>query len=210
MFKPVLAKRRILGLSESPVASNVVAGIAAGSSTVMFMNPLWLIKVRMQLQEDPGLSGQKPKYASAVSAFRIILKEDGVRGLFRGLLPALLLTTNGAIQLAAYEELKRINLDYRQSESNTGDHLLMGATSKVIATLITYPFQVTKTRMQRERTPGHEGYQRTLSSIKRISKFEGLRGFYKGLTANLVRVVPSSALIFAVYEETKYRLNMVL
>ncbi|ETV63591.1 hypothetical protein H257_19481 [Aphanomyces astaci] len=29
---------------------------------------------------------------------------------------------------------------------------------------------------------------------------EGLRGFYKGLTPNLIKVLPTGALIFAVYE----------
>lgn len=43
-------------------------------------------------------------------------------------------------------------------------------------------------------------YQNSFSTIGYIWKGEGLNGFYKGLGANLVRVLPGTCITFAVYE----------
>ncbi len=85
----------------------------------------------------------------------------------------------------------------------------MGGFSKILATLMTYPFQVTKTRMQRERLAGDVEYTQTWSSFRKIARNEGVLGFYKGLGANLLRVAPSSAVIFAIYERTKSELLLL-
>ena len=38
------------------------------------------------------------------------------------------------------------------------------------------------------------------TSIKKIYRHEGMRGFYKGLLPNLIRVFPQSGIFFFVYE----------
>jgi len=194
---------------------NLLAAVASGATCVVLTNPLWLIKLRVQLDAT-----QQGPLAAAAG----ILRKDGVAGLFRGLVPALLLTSNGAIQLAAYEELKAMNRAHRGSQGDTFEHLVMGAGSKIVATLVTYPLQVAKTRMQREvcflawrhaadsahaqrQASTSAEYAQLTRTMALIYKREGARGFYKGITANMLRSAPNSALIFAIYEAVKDRLG---
>ena len=83
---------------------HVAAALQASAVTVMFTNPLWLVKTRLQLQ----LSHSHGHYTGMMHALRTIVATDGVAGLYRGLVPALALTSHGAVQFAAYEEMKQL------------------------------------------------------------------------------------------------------
>ena len=43
-------------------------------------------------------------------------------------------------------------------------------------------------------------YNGVLDCAKKIYVNEGIRGFYKGLTPNMLRIFPSNGLFFLVYE----------
>ncbi|KAE8662876.1 Folate transporter 1 [Hibiscus syriacus] len=84
-------------------------------------------------------------------ALRTILREEGWTALYKGLGPGLLMVSHGAIQFTAYEELRRIMVDYKtrkqKSESasnllNSFDYALLGGSSKIAASLVPYPFQL--------------------------------------------------------------------
>lgn len=72
----------------------------------------------------------------------------------------------------------------------------MAASSKIVATLTTYPYQVLRARLQFP-TEGKAGL---IAVFKGIVKNEGIRGFYKGLFPNIVRVLPGTIVTFGVYE----------
>ncbi|XP_022775367.1 folate transporter 1, chloroplastic isoform X4 [Durio zibethinus] len=171
-------------------------------------NPIWLIKTRLQLQTPIH---QSRPYSGVYDALRTILREEGWTALYKGLGPGLLMqVSHGAIQFTAYEELRRILVDYkgrkRKSESasnllNSFDYAVLGGSSKIAAILVTYPFQVIRTRSQQR--PSNEGIPRYMSSwhvVKETARFEGFRGFYKGITPNLLKNVPASSITFIVYE----------
>jgi solute carrier family 25 folate transporter 32 len=77
--------------------------------------------------------------------------------------------------------------------------LLASALSKMAASLATYPHEVIRTRLQNQTRKPYK-YNGIVHAIKVMSKEEGVRGFYKGLSTNLVRTVPSSALTILTYE----------
>ncbi|KFK28309.1 hypothetical protein AALP_AA8G499700 [Arabis alpina] len=118
--------------------------------------------------------------------------------------------SHGAIQFTAYEELRKVIVELkekrRNSESasdllNSADYAALGGSSKVAAVLLTYPFQVIRARLQqRPSTNGIPRYIDSLHVIREAARFEGLRGFYRGLTANLLKNVPASSITFIVYE----------
>jgi solute carrier family 25 folate transporter 32 len=183
---------------------NGISAIVAGCGTIIIVNPLWLLKTRMQLEQTHS--------KRILYAIQDIFRTEGIGGFFRGLIPALLLTSNGAVQLVTYENLKKYHrevfiipsqplvVETNKKSGKFYEHMVMGGISKMVASGTTYPFQVIKTRMQQ--SPEHlvPAYQHTLTTIQSISKHEGILGFYKGLGPNLLRVVPSSALMFGVYE----------
>jgi solute carrier family 25 folate transporter 32 len=86
---------------------HMAAAIQASAVTVSFTNPLWLVKTRLQLQLQHH-SGNPGAYTGMVHALRSIVATDGLVGLYRGFGPALLLTSHGAVQFAAYEKMKQL------------------------------------------------------------------------------------------------------
>lgn len=70
----------------------------------------------------------------------------------------------------------------------------------VIASTITYPIVVMRTVMFDFR--GHEKAH-FLSTVKHILSQSGVRGFYAGLKPDLIRLIPSNAILFIVYEKSK-------
>mmetsp|Transcript_4821 Transcript_4821/g.9552 ORF Transcript_4821/g.9552 Transcript_4821/m.9552 type:complete len:295 (-) Transcript_4821:848-1732(-) len=99
------------------------ASCAAGAVMVIFTNPIWLIKTRMQLQvrtvaivgdgsrgrhklHDPALNKVRP-YSGMFDAIQTIVKEEGILAMYKGALPAMMLTTHGGVQFVSYEFLKR-------------------------------------------------------------------------------------------------------
>ena len=149
----------------------ITAGIEAGSMMVLFTNPLWLIRTRLALQDVGGSSissssnnssysssssssimhnksGQAPRYKGLTDAFVTIIREEGLRGLYRGAVPALFLTTHGSIQFVVYEYLKERSLEEYGSSQPAWVSITSGGISKIVASTATYPYQVIKSRLQ--------------------------------------------------------------
>jgi solute carrier family 25 folate transporter 32 len=191
---------------------NFVSAAAAGIISATLTNPIWLIKTRLQLQVSGSASagaGAAASYTGMLHCARCIVAEEGAAGLFRGLLPGLMLVSHGAVQFMAYEELKSFWGGMEPGALNSGHYLVMGAASKVIASITTYPFQVIRTRLQmRQSASAGRLYVGVTDTASEMLKREGLGGFYKGLTPNLIRVVPSSAITLAVYEGLSKALNI--
>src|SRR6266852_2201522 len=66
------------------------------------------------------------------------------------------------------------------------------------ASVATYPHEVVRTRLQTQRRlllPSGVPRKRSgiINTTRKIIHFEGWRGLYKGLSVNLIRTVPNSA-----------------
>ncbi|CAM9755861.1 unnamed protein product [Ectocarpus sp. 12 AP-2014] len=180
------------------------AGYVAGAMMVLATNPVWMIKTRMQLQDKKAKSGGVRPYSGLMDAVRTITREEGPLALYKGAVPALMLCGQGAVQFAVYEWLKaRVP---KRNENTPQESLLMGGASKILSTLVTYPTQVIKSRLQQRGTAeetqaGSSRYRGTLHCASEIGRKEGVRGFFKGCVAHAVRAAPASAITFVVYEE---------
>jgi solute carrier family 25 folate transporter 32 len=209
-----------------------VLACAAGAVMVGLTNPIWLVKTRMQLQLKRA-SLQQPNanirpYLGVRDALQTIMREEGFFALYKGSGAALLLTSHGGVQFVVYEYLRR-HFHYqrasRSSNSNNSStsgsvwerlecstgYLAMGATSKMIASTVTYPLQVVKSRQQ-QRSHALEfnvegqleavrrDYSGFVATMRRIGQAEGMGGFFKGCLPNAIRVAPGAAITFVVYE----------
>ena len=88
-------------------------------------------------------------YRGMFHGIQDILRNEGPRGFWRGLLPSLFGITHGAIQFTAYEELKIYRRQQRESGTLSNvDTVLLSSVSKIFAGSITYPYQVLRSRLQ--------------------------------------------------------------
>ena len=108
-------------------------------------------------------------------------------GFWRGYLSSLILTVNPAITYGVFERLKVI-LPGKMTPYRA---FLMGALTKSIATVITYPYILVKTRLQ-------AGKDLSIAqSFKSTWRQQGVKGLYKGLGEQLSKAVLCQAILFA-------------
>lgn len=175
--------------------------------------PLDVIKIRLQLQthslSDPlshhGIVG--PIYKGTWRTFRDILREEGVTAFWKGNIPAeLLYLTYGAIQFLTYSTTSRTlgsltTASQQPLLPSPATHFLAGATAGSVATTVTYPLDLLRTRFAAQ---GSERvYASLLASVRDIRQLEGYRGFFRGLSAGVGQIVPYMGLFFAFYEGLK-------
>ena len=182
-----------------------VASSVAAAVTVLFTNPLWMIKTRLCMQKP----GNPSNYKGLIDAFMRISRDEGIKGLYRGLIPGLFGVSHGAIQFMVYEELKNIH-KRNQAEvkkPNSFEYLIMSSTSKTIAMLVTYPYQVVRSRLQVRADEGKFSYKGVFDVIKRTAGQEGLWAFYRGIIPSTIRVLPGTCITFLVYEKVSLTLR---
>ncbi|PPS02121.1 hypothetical protein GOBAR_AA18546 [Gossypium barbadense] len=81
---------------------------------------------------------------------------------------------------------------------------LLGALAKLGATVTTYPLLVVKSRLQAKQEIGGNislRYSGTVDAIIKMMKYEGLPGFYKGMSTKIVQSVFAASVLFMFKEE---------
>lgn len=82
-----------------------------------------------------------------------------------------------------------------------------GAGAGLVASIITCPLDVIKTRLQAQHVSKHEGYEGVAPTVKRIWRQSGVRGFYRGLGPTIGGYLPTWGIYFTVYDLVKDKLG---
>ncbi|KAK3308070.1 mitochondrial carrier domain-containing protein [Chaetomium strumarium] len=197
------------------------ASLAAGALTQVITNPIWVLKTRM-LASDRSAAGAYPSmWAGAVR----LLREEGVRGFYRGMGVGMLAVSHGAVQFAVYDPARKVYLARKQKGrarlGGCGDEgqgqgqgqvsvsneatVVLSTVSKLVAGAATYPLQVLRSRLQHH--DAEEQFGKGIRGVvRKLWQEEGVRGFYKGVMPGVVRVLPATWVTFLVYENVKYYL----
>ena len=189
------------------------AAISAGIITGTVTNPIWLVKTRIQLDKSNAeKSGnmRSRRYRNSLDCVVQTLRSEGIRGLYRGLSASYLGVSESTLQWVLYEQMKGY-LKRREDAvaasghettvwdeiTGMGGKLGAAGSAKFIATVITYPHEVARTRLrQAPLENGHLKYTGLLQCFKTMYKEEGMASLYGGLTPHLLRVIPSAAITF--------------
>ncbi|KAG8834259.1 hypothetical protein FRC17_009268 [Serendipita sp. 399] len=167
------------------------AGVATGTCT----NPIWVVKTRMQLS-----AAQSQPFTSAVACILYIFRHEGVRGFYKGLSASYLGVSEGVIQWTLYEQLKSFAQRSDDSTLKWAGTLGAAGSAKMVASLITYPHEVIRTRLRQPRVNGVIKYTGLLQTLRLVVAEEGARALYGGLSAHLLRVIPNAAVMYGIYE----------
>jgi hypothetical protein len=199
---------------DTSATTKFMAGATAGSAAVIACYPLDLVRTRLTTE----LEGRE-HYRGMVDAFRKIATSEGLAGFYCGLGPTLLVAVpNFAISYRVYGTLKEQILDdelfynLRRVDSERDEPkslgfqltLLCGAASGTLATLATFPMDTIRRRMQIQSL--HMPVEERLTARRHIYNMvtrEGFWSLYRGLTPELLKVIPMVGTMFFVYESAK-------
>lgn len=210
-------------------AAELSLGAAAGALSQIFTIPVSVIATRQQVgrsirESSQSSQDEEPVDESLIAVAREIVREDGVTGLWLGIKPGMVLTVNPAITYGVYERLKSLLLlaSSANSKLTPGTSFLLGAFSKTLATIVTYPYIMAKVRIQARSADmdaseskglpgGQDGNTKpkaihvgALSLLLRVLRKEGFVGWYQGMSAQIIKAVLSQALLFVSKEQFEH------
>ncbi|GAA5963811.1 hypothetical protein JCM3765_004025 [Sporobolomyces pararoseus] len=186
----------------------VAAGTAAELASGAIWTPLDVLKSRLQ-------KGQEGT-TSALVLSRKIIKEEGIKGLFRGyMLGNFLYVPNISVYWMTYESLKtRFIPGYdslnpkastTQAETLQGIPLtarftLCSITSCCVAACSTNPIEVVQARWQ---TSGGTAKGGIMGIVKELYRQGGVMAFSRGLGVRIAYAIPANGISMTVYESLK-------
>jgi solute carrier family 25 protein 38 len=176
----------------------LVGGLSRAVSAAC-MSPVTLVKTRMEYGGPGGA-----QYRNTLHAMQTIVKQDGVRGLFRGIGPTVL--TNApfsALYYMFYTRMKGVLAaeDRPQTLVNFGS----AVTAAVAATLITQPTDVVRTRMQLALAGTTKG--NALQTMAHVFASQGPKALLSGAAPRVLKRTTQTALVWTLYEELLPRMS---
>ena len=94
-------------------------------------------------------------------------------------------------------------------QTKTYYKLLCGAIAGFVSQTVSYPVDTVRRRLQLQGSVvGEKMYSSAFDCIRQIYKSEGMFAFYRGLTTNLMRAAPNTAIQFTAYEQFCKWLNL--
>jgi solute carrier family 25 folate transporter 32 len=211
------------GKSIIPETASTSATLGSTSSTYATLN-----------KSSTSTVSEPTRYRGLIQGLGHIWKHEGWRGLYKGAGLALVGVSNGAIQFVCYEELKRWRMGVANAKQHGMDgipshvtfskkpsdeddeeeeeikldnieYIVMSGVAKLAAISLTYPYQVVRSRIQNHSTS--HIYPNIPTCIRLTWQKEGFRGFYKGMAANAIRILPGTCVTFVVYENCSWALR---
>jgi adenine nucleotide transporter 17 len=188
----------------------------AGVVNVMLTNPLWVANLRIMKGSTTNNSLLREMHS--------IARKEGIASLWNGMTSSLLLVTNPVIQFFCYEQFKQLLLVRRRRQSRSRpqhsqlaplEAFVLGALAKAIATIITYPLQLSQVLLRLQESnnanntstltsaslPHSSPYSGTVSCLRYLLQGRGLPALFTGLEAKLLQTCLTAALTFCTYEQ---------
>ncbi|KAF2496392.1 calcium dependent mitochondrial carrier protein-like protein [Lophium mytilinum] len=196
--------------------SKFFAGGVAGMVSQFAIYPLDTVKFRMQCDTVAGgLRGNALIIDTSLKMWR----NGGIPAFYRGLPMGLFgIFPYAALDLGTFEYLKRAmasrNARIRgchEDDAQPGGFMTaaMGAFSGAFGASAVYPLNLLRTRLQSQGTVLHpRTYTGIVDVTRQTIKGEGVRGLFKGLTPNLLKVVPAVSITYVVYDKSKKALKL--
>lgn len=184
------------------------SAITAGALSDFLCNPMFIVRTRLQtaslhhnfnsIGNKRTLSSSSSKKLTIQQTVRMLYAEGGILTFWRGMTANLLGLSHVAVQFPVYEKLK-VYFRGNKAEGNekTTELLLASGISKMLASILTYPHEVIRSRMMDIRSVRGVGF---VEICRQVYLIAGITGFYAGISVSLIRVIPNTMLTLLVYE----------
>lgn len=206
-------------------------GAMAGALSCFACYPLDLIRVRLTVGSSStkeGVMKGKTKLGGLIfDTAANIIEKDGFKGLYQGLTASLLVAVpNYALSFTVYGQVKQYILrehkttmfvNQKTQHLSPFGSLISGSISGVACSTILFPLDVIRKRMQvsglnttptkastsSSQSSSRIGAKGLIDHARSIVAHDGIRGFYRGLLPEILKVCPMVAVTFCSYEMTK-------
>lgn len=199
----------------------IIASSAGALLTSLFVTPLDVVKIRLQAQSNPFTKGKcfvycnglmdhlcvcqngnskawykaPGRFTGTTNAFVQIVRNEGVRSLWSGLPPTLVMAIPAtAIYFTCYDQLRDILIHRLDSVESAS--LIAGATARLGSATLISPLELIRTKMQSRPL----SYKELTSCIQSSVAKEGWLSLWKGWGPTVLRDVPFSAMYWFNYE----------
>lgn len=182
----------------SPISYSI-AGTVGGLFSVTVGHPLDTIKVRLQ---TTAILAQKTKFRGTFDCIMQTVRREGALALFKGLSPHLLLSVPVAsLTFWGYGMgLKLQSKDQNFDALTPVEIFNAGLISGTCVSAVVVPFYLVKCRLQvQQLSSASAQYKGPTSLAFHIFRTNGVRGLYRGLSANLL-TAPATGCYFLSYE----------
>ncbi|XP_039312556.1 mitochondrial glycine transporter isoform X2 [Solenopsis invicta] len=173
-------------------------GVTARSMSGALLIPITVVKTRFE-------SGVY-KYNSISEALRLIYKQEGMRGLSSGLVPTLLRDAPySGLYLMFYTQLKNAAASSTGTVNSSAPvHFSCGILAGILASIVTQPPDVVKTKMQLYPNEFNGIYHATFFVYKKY----GILGYFKGIVPRMLRRTLMTTMAWTVYEQVTRQIGL--
>ncbi|KAJ2965694.1 hypothetical protein NQ176_g10491 [Zarea fungicola] len=188
--------------------TRLVCGGLAGITSVFFTYPLDIVRTRLSIQSASFAElGSRPQHLPGMWSTMATMyrSEGGIPALYRGIIPTVAgVAPYVGLNFMVYESVRKYLTPDGEQNPSAARKLLAGAISGAVAQTCTYPFDVLRRRFQINTMSGM-GYQYKSigDAVRVIVAQEGIKGMYKGIVPNLLKVAPSMASSWLSFELTR-------
>ncbi|KAL5491705.1 hypothetical protein EMCRGX_G017043 [Ephydatia muelleri] len=158
-----------------PNSMSFALGGLAGMTATVFVQPLDLLKNRMQLS---GEGGAAREYKTSFHAFASIVKKEGIFGIYNGLSAGLLRqATYSTVRLGVFQSLTDKLSSSDRKPPGAIVKILMGMTAGACGAMVGNPADISLIRMTADgRLPAEQrrGYTNVFNALARITREEGI------------------------------------
>ncbi|XP_071951487.1 solute carrier family 25 member 43-like [Antedon mediterranea] len=184
--------------------SSMAAGTLGGVVASILTYPTDMVKTRLIVQHT-----QKPRYSGIIHAFALIVKEEGVLALYKGMFVSIC----GALPFTActfvtYEFLDQFS-DKPRYMLTPMQNFCNGCVAAAFAQTVSFPFDTIRKKLQAQSSVMRNGggvdvhFRGMISAFSKTIELYGYKGLWRGNLANICKVVPYAGLMFMSFEACK-------
>ncbi|XP_024384095.2 uncharacterized protein [Physcomitrium patens] len=178
-----------------------LAGAGASIASDAVFTPMDVVKQRLQLRHSP--------YSGVLDCIKKTLKEEGPSAFYKSYRTTVVMSIPfTAVHFASYEAGKKVLGDIYPAyadEEHLLIHITAGGAAGALASAVTTPLDVIKTRLQCQGVCGADRYANgsVLAAARTIIQREGPLALLKGMRPRMLFHTPAAAICWSTYEAGK-------
>lgn len=191
------------GVDSSSFLSKIMAGMASGALASALCTPTDVVKVRLQAGDSASVGGSR----NVFRALAHIGANEGLRGLYRGLVPTMQrASVVAAAEIATYDEFKAAIVLRGADPALVSTHFAAAIFAGGVCSIASTPIDVVKSRVMaasREDAASSPASRSSTAVFLRALREEGPRALWKGGLADFARRGPHCVVNYLVLEQLR-------